>query len=515
MPEAVLNAPDYCHVTLGPDGPRVTGTPSARLGQVNLPAPFQSGHDVFAEWHWDGSRIVAKTCRLGFQPVYYYAGETEFAIASSIETLLACGAPPDLDDTAMAVFLRLGWVLGEDTVFRAIRMLPPGGELSWNGGAPRVSGGIPFPQRQNLSREAALDGYGELFRQSVQRRASRDSAFGMPLSGGRDSRHILLELDALGCRPDLCFTNHDFPPYREENILLGRQLAQRLGTPHRVFGQPGSRLTAEIRKNRLNGYGAIENIWCISLYPQVAKHAAVIYEGVGGDVLSAGDYLDHDEVVLFEQGRLETLAHKLIDHWLSWRSSEAALSRVLTADAQRRFTRERAVERIVQELSRHAGAANPMTSFYFWNRTRRVAAMQPFAIAPASGLMAVTPYLDHDLVDFLNSLPAEMYLDQTFHTETIRKRHPGFNDIPYAGDLGTPRIERNGHYRRFLAEAAAYLAFAGQNVWVDKASNVRRLLALGLSRGNVRKRMSWMAPFTSVYLAQLESLLAHPPKPAR
>jgi len=498
----------YFRINLTPSGPVLAGTPSARLGQVNLPVPLQTEQDVFAEWQWDGSQIVVRNCRLGFYPIFYYATNTVFGVASSVEALLECGAPQDLDDSAMAVFLRLGWVLGEDTVFKSIRMLPPGGEVRWSGGLPQVSGGINFPKRQSLSREAAIAGYGELFRQSIRRRASKAIPFGMPLSGGRDSRHILLELNAIGCRPDLCFTNHDFPPYREENIRLGKELAHRLGIPHRVFGQPGSRLLAEISKNRLNSYGAIENIWCVNLYPLVARYAPVVYEGIAGDVLSAGDYLNKEDVTLFEQGRLAELASKLIDHWLSWRSSEDALSRILTDGAEKRFTRELAVERIARELSRHTSAANPMTSFYFWNRTRRVAALQPFAIAPASGVTAITPYLDHDLVDFLNSLPAEMYLDQTFHTETIRKMHPEFNDIPYAGDIETPRIESNWHYRRFLFEASAYIAVAGHGHLIDRFQNARRLLALAVSHGNLRKRMTWMAPFTSVYLAQLESTIS-------
>lgn len=494
----------HLHVSLEANGPRVIGTPSQSLGQVNLPESLRNGKDVFAEWQWDGSTVIVRNCRFGFFPIFYYATKSEFGVSPSIERLLKYGAPPDLDDAAIAVFLRLGFLLGEDTVFRAIRMVPPGGEIRWNGGEPKVTGGYTFPQNQNLSRKAAVEGYGELFRQAIQRRASKEVRFGLPLSGGRDSRHILLELNSLGCLPELCFTNHDFPPYREENIMIGKLLAERLNIPHHILGQQGSRTAAELKKNRLNNYGAMENIWCINLYPAVAKITPIVYEGSGGNTIHAS-YLKREHETLLEQGKFIELSDQLLDIW-SWKISEDALDRVLSDEAIRRFARDMAVERLAKELAKHSSAASPLASFYFWNRERRVAALQPFAIAAEAGISAITPYLDHDLLDFQLSLPLSTYMDKTFRTETIRKMHPEFDDIPYAGDKNTPPIEDNLSYRRFLLETGAYLAVNGKGWLVKREPNVRRLMALSFGRGNLRMRMSWIIPFSVLYMAQLEKL---------
>jgi asparagine synthase (glutamine-hydrolysing) len=497
----------YLRVTLEADGPRLMGMPAQRLGQVNLPEPLQTGKDVFAEWQWDGNKVIVRNCRYGFFPIFYYATENEFGVSPSVERLIECGAPADLDDAALATFLRLGFLVGEDTVFRAIRLVPPGGEICWNGGEPDVTGGYFFPHIQNLSRKAAIDGYGELFRQAVRRRASKEIRFGLPLSGGRDSRHILLELNSLGCKPDVCFTTHDFPAYREENIKCARLLSQRLNIPFRVLDQPGSRILTEIWKNKANSYGAIENTWAVNFYKSAARYTPIVYEGTTGDAVSAGSYLNKEYAALFEQGRIEELSEKMVERWLSWRSSEDALTRILTVEASRRFSRELAVDRVARELAKHTASANPISSFIFYSKGRRVAALQPFSIARQFGITAVTPYMDEDLLDFLTSLPPEMYMDKTFHTETIRRMHPEFNDIPYAGDKKTPLIESNWHYRRFFLEAGIYLTVNGRGRLVKKGSTVRRLLALAaLKEGNLRMRMSWIAPFTVLYLAQLEKL---------
>ena len=116
-------------MALEADGPRVAGTLSQSLGQVNLPESLQTGKDVFAEWSWDGNTVIVRNCRLGFFPIFFYATKREFGVSPSVDRLLECGALADLDDYAMAMFLRLGFLVGEDTVLRAIRMVPPGGEV--------------------------------------------------------------------------------------------------------------------------------------------------------------------------------------------------------------------------------------------------------------------------------------------------------------------------------------------------------------------------------------------------
>lgn len=63
-----------------------------------------------------------------------------------------------------------------------------------------------------MSGEEAIATFADLVRQAVRCGASPEVAYILPLSSGRDSRSIFLELMELGCRPQACFTNHDFPP---------------------------------------------------------------------------------------------------------------------------------------------------------------------------------------------------------------------------------------------------------------------------------------------------------------
>ncbi len=499
----------YLWIRQGETGAELTGVMNARLGQVNLPAPLQTGRDVYAEWQWDGREVVVRNCRLGFFPIYYYATDKVFGVSPSIERLLSLGAPPELDDAAMAVYLRLGWTLGEDTVFRHIRALPPGGTVRWSGGQARVSGGVSHPAPLRISREEAIATFADLVRQAVRRRASPEVPYVLPLSGGRDSRSIFLELMELGCRPQVCYTNHDFPPYRTQNIEVARLLARRFDLPHQSLGQPPSRLAAELAKNRLNNFGAAENVWCVSLYGEIARRhpGAIVYEGSPGGT-TYSQYCKPEHLRLLEQDRGAEVARDILGKWLSWQGSEEALQRVLTPAAASRFSADLAVERMQRELARHQDAPNPLVSFYFWNRGRHVSAMQPMSIARRSGVMAVTPFLDQDLLDFRLALPPAINVDKDFHDAAIGLSYPAFRDMPYAGGTPTPPTESNGHYRRFFLETLAYLAAHGTGELVRRGQMMQRLLSLAVSGGNLRMRMRWTAPYTAIYLTQIESLRA-------
>ena len=497
----------YLRVRLDAGVAVAEGAASQRLDQVGPHECLRTGQEIVGEWSWDGVQATVRTCRYGFFPLYYYATGEEFGVSSSLPKLLACGAPAELDDAAVATFLRLGWLVGDDTVFRAIRVVPPNGKVRWSAGALQVSGGPWYPKTQSLGRDAAVDGFGELFRQAVRRRAAADAPAALPLSGGRDSRHILLALAAVGCPPRVCFTTHDLPPYREGNIRAAAVLCERLGIEHRVVGQPDSRLDAELRKNRDTSFGALEHAWAVRLFGEIAGSASIVYDGLAGDALSASAYLKKDLMDLFERGDLEALADRIVANW-SWRTSEQALARVLTEPAARRFSRALAVQRVARELAVHADATIPLKSFNFWNRTRRATALSPFAIAPAAGLVALTPYLDYEVFDFLASLPAEMLLDRTFHTETIHRHYPAFRDVPFAGETGSPLKDDPWHQRRFLAAAAMYLAGNGGGGLVRRGRTAARLMAMAASGGaNLHKRAAnWIAPLHVVYLTQLGAL---------
>jgi hypothetical protein len=207
-----------------------------------------------------------------------------------------------------------------------------------------------------------------------------------------------------------------------------------------VLPQIGTAYEKEREKNRLTGYVALEHGWYLPLAGCSEIHGSVLFDGIGGDVLSAGLFLTEERIGMARRKDWGGLAEELME-------PEGYLQTLLTAEFGRRVPRRLAKERIVSELEKHQDALNPITSFYFWNRTRRCIAVCPYRLLPAD-VRLMTPFMEERLVRFLLSLPPEMVVDHKFHTATIAEAYPEYADIPYE-EKHRPRKHNNAYYRRY------------------------------------------------------------------
>jgi asparagine synthetase B (glutamine-hydrolysing) len=348
------------------------------------------------------------------------------------------------------------------------------------------------PERR-VSREETIDGYIALFRQAVRRRLPADGNFAVPLSGGRDSRHILFELVAAGSRPRFCITTRYFFDRPNQEVEIAVRTAKSVGIPHVLLSQPGSRLAAEIRKNLLTSFCAWEHAWALPVADYLNGTVDVIYDGLGGDALSGGATLRPKRLALYAAGRFAEFCDT------RFTTREQHLRGLLTPSLYRRWSRERALDRMISELRRHVEAANPIGSFHFWNKARRETALLPCGIH-AHVRTVFCPYLDHELYDFLASLPATMFADRTFHTETIRRAFPHYAGVPFEDrDVPTPR--NPAPVRQFARELASYILRHGHSDIVRPEFLFPRLLRRILDGSEYAGGPLYLF---AIYLLQLE-----------
>ncbi|UGQ46933.1 asparagine synthase-related protein [Massilia endophytica] len=409
----------YCFARRRAAGFSFEGSTSCTLGQR-----VGDADGIWAWWSWDGAQLTAANERYGLYPLYCYSAPDAVGLSTSIPRLIALGADTALDYGALAVFLRLGFFIGDDTPFRHIRAVPPAASLGWDGTLRLHCSGRAAPRPAAMRRHAVVDAYIDLFRQSIARRAPQDKEWIMPLSGGRDSRHILFELLRQGHRPALCLTTEHFPPRGAEDVRVAGVLARELGLSHVVLPQPSCRFEAELRKNLLTGFCSDEHAWYLAAMDYLKRQGRPVYDGIGGDVLSAGLFVSPRSLALFGSCDPHAIANGLLD------ADEEALAGLLPAQLLRRMSRELAVEHLGAEVARHLDGPNPIASFYFWNRTRREIALVPYGLL--GGLPQVhAPYLDHALFDLLASLPLAMVADHTLHSEAIARAYPEWAHLPY------------------------------------------------------------------------------------
>ena len=332
----------------------------------------------------------------GFVP-YFLFRDKPIGAARLLDVVRSAG-DVTLDLPALNVFLRAGIFVNGATPFREVRRFCP---------APII---VP---PTDWRRDQAIDAYTSLFRQAILRR--RDPASILALSGGRDSRHMLLELHAQKVLPKSVLT---VDIETSNDCEIAEQLARAVGVRH-VIRQPCDTMEGAVRTVFATDFMSTQHTWFVDVARE--RDGSAWWDGIAGDVLSTGTFLEEWNARLFETGCVEELADRMVSR-----------GKIPYFRDQTHFKREDAVTAIHDELRRHVGAANPVGSYYFWNRTRTDAASSAFGMLRPNGQTTLAPFLDRDLWPFLASLPARMIIHQTFRDEVIARTYPAFAQIPYA-----------------------------------------------------------------------------------
>ena len=468
------------------------GTPSRFLGYST-----DGADGVWTNWHWDGTTFQVSTDRYGIYPTYYFKAPQAFAVSTSIPELLNLGVDRELDDAAIAVFLRLGFFLGDDTPFRNIRALPAGATIQESAGVwtmdqsrlPKVFDGKP------MLRAAAIDEFGIRFQSAVDQIASTSAGrICLPLSGGRDSRHILFALVHGGNRPTCCATLKHFPPKSNEDARIAATVAAELGVPHVVLEPSRDPINAELEKNRLTNFCADEHAWILELSRFIRKNKYdTLYDGIAGDVLSAGLFLTQKNLDLYRHGNLVELAEGML-------GSDDVLASMLNRDSLGRWRRELALERLVEELAIYAAHPNPVGQFYFWNRTRREIALKFHSILGRDARV-FSPFLATPVYDLLSALPAEYFFDHSFHSEAIARNYPQYAHLPYEAKDAPPTRQRWFDTIRWTRQMASYCVLSSRESHVRRSYLIPRLFKGLVDPDYAMRQLDfWTMP---LYLEQL------------
>jgi asparagine synthase (glutamine-hydrolysing) len=148
-----------------------------------------------AIWDEKNRRLMLARDRLGIKPLYYRLNQNRILFGSEIRALTAHdGEKPEVDAAGMNLFLRYRYTPAPLTAFKGIKKLAAGTRLVIENGAPRVERWwkfrpVPFDPMPTIeeAEQAVLD----LYRKAVKRQLISDVPVGLFLSGGLDSGLLL------------------------------------------------------------------------------------------------------------------------------------------------------------------------------------------------------------------------------------------------------------------------------------------------------------------------------------
>src|SRR2546425_8062552 len=254
-------------------------------------------HGMFAFAIWDrrSRRLFIARDRLGIKPLYYFYDGKKFVFGSEIKAILAYpGIKPEFNQSTLAEYLAFGYIAGQETMFTGICKLPPGNTLEIDD-----AGKIKVESYWDLSIPAGNDGrprahyiktYRELLEECVASRLMSDVPLGVFLSGGLDSSAVAaLTSKIRGEQIETFSVGYGEEAYSE--LPYAREVARHIGSRHH-----------EVRLSRQEFFDSLPKlIWhedepivwpsSVSLY-SVARLArervTVVLTGEGSDETLAG-----------------------------------------------------------------------------------------------------------------------------------------------------------------------------------------------------------------------------------
>ena len=388
--------------------------------------------------------------RYGEKPLLYVYDEDKLIFASEMKTILQYGVDRTLDYTSLVTYLQLNYIPAPHTIYRNVAKLLPGHYITLSNGKISLNKWYEIPFDQSLaetnpiSYDEAKIKFISLLETSVQRRLVADVPLGSFLSGGIDSS-VITGL-ASRHKPDL----HTFSiGFRDEKFFdethYARLVANHFGTRHTVFSLTNHDLLQHLDGvlNQIDDPFADSsaiNVYILS--KETRKHATVALTGDGADELLGG-YNKHEALIrLLDPGFQEALISLMHSLWKRlpqsrnnaitnifrqasrfsegarltpreryWRwaafTGQAEAFNLLAAEPRKQFyngefdSRKEAILRNITDKSMNNIL---LTDMHFVLPNDML--VKADSMSMAHGLEIRSPFLDHELVDFVFSLPA-------------------------------------------------------------------------------------------------------------
>jgi len=425
------------------------------------------GDYAIALWDAEREQLILARDRVGVKPLYFYQQNGRFIFASEIKAILRHPQlAPELDEESLYHYLTFLTSPAPQTLFRDIRKLPAGHML-----VVSRDGAIdcqqywdalpPEPIPENLSSRSEAEHSEEilrLLRDSIGKRMMSDVPFGVFLSGGVDSSANVALMSELMSQPVRTYTV-GFDDSEELNELdNARAVAGRFGTDHHevIIGQ--KEMQDFLPDLIFHQDEPVADPVCVPLYyvSKLARETGtiVVQVGEGADEIFAGydwfrKYVRINDLFWRQAERLPAALRRSLTGManpfleisfrkrtaielvrrlgagesLFWGGAivfdETFKRRLLSSEMSARANGLSSYEEVRKHLERIAQArpdsdfAARMTYLELKLRLPELLLMRVDKMTMATSVEARVPFLDHHLVEYAMSLPADLKIKGT------------------------------------------------------------------------------------------------------
>ncbi len=415
---------------------------------------------MFAVGVWDGRhrRGVIVRDRLGIKPLYHAQAGDLLVFASELKCLLASGLVPlDLDYEAIDAFLTLGFVPGPRTPLAAVKRLEPGHLLVveddrvWS--EPYWRYPTPPADPVAMSREEAAERLYDELEESVRLRLMSDVPLGAMLSGGLDSSLIVGMMSGMMTEPVKTFSVGLAGDAADNELSDARYVSSVFGTEHHELElelNDGGVDLEQLVWHLDEPLADLSSLGFLALCELARRHVTVALSGQGADELLGG-YRKHRMAALVgswqRTPRVVRAPGELVARRLGSRLSgaPARIARALSAPGP--AERLLGTSAQLEPALRNALARGPLREVRDGAALRAISTHLDGVTAPlpaalhldaqlglvddmltyfdrasmAHSLEVRVPFLDHHVVEYCATIPAELKVGRSLHRLTTKQ----------------------------------------------------------------------------------------------
>lgn len=418
------------------------------------------GMFAFAIWNEQEQTLFAARDRFGEKPFYYFFDGEQFLFASEMKAIWAAGVEKTIDHSMLLNYIGLGWVKNpsnlSQTFYQNISSLPQSHYIKLN----LRNGSNEIVQYWDLDKETkatlteaeAIEQFRQLFNTSVQRRLRSDVEVGTSLSGGLDSSSIAAMIEAQIPKPKFQNPNSkiqvftaSFPGFEKDETAYAKQVAEQFQLQHHLVTPTAATLLNDIERLI---YHQEEPFQSSSIYAQykvyeLAKQHGmkVILDGQGADETLAG-YHKYIHWFLQEKMRessvvsreLEAFAANNISIDWSWKNKLAArFPEMAAVQLENKANKELLNNKFITNKYRKSHfnkksifkpTVSKLNDLLYYNTMRNgLEELLRYADrnSMAHGVEVRLPFLSHELVQFIFSLPSHYKIQNGFTKYILRE----------------------------------------------------------------------------------------------
>ena len=422
------------------------------------------GMFAFALWDEKQQKLLLARDRIGQKPLFYSQDGSDFYFGSEIKAILALHSQkPELDPLAMHDYLSLRFISPPRTIFKHIQKLPPAHTLTFQNGqiTLRRYWQLSFREKLKLSESEILEALREQIKRTVDSHLLSDVPVGAFMSGGLDSSMIVAVLARdLGLKPQTYSIGVEESDFDE--TPYARMVAEHYKTDH-VEERVAANLVQSLPKMIWHLDEPSDPIAACMFQAArlAARHVKVVLGGDGGDELFAGfdRYVGNRYINMYSLMPLglrkgimgpmldrmpDSFTYKSLTQKLRWvhhlSLQGTAAEQYAEATCFFRFTheekhalygaqlwqklRERDSTDAITAPFNNAEADNLLDRMLYTDFVTRLpehSLVLTDRMTMAHGLEARSPFLDHELVEFMAKVPANIKVQNNQPKHLMRK----------------------------------------------------------------------------------------------